>query len=445
MSDLTLINCKIPWIDGNCSVKIEDGKIKSITKLTPKCDETIDLRGKILLPGLIDSHVHMRDPGLTYKEDWKTGSCAAASGGFTTVLDMPNTDPKTTTAQRFHEKLQIAGSKSVVDFGLHAGVENLDEIPKIAKLRPASFKIFADLLDNGSLMDIFNEVSKLSKVEDTFSSSRDKALNIHFKPLISIHCEDKDITQHCTDKLKSEGVSDSKVYSRARPAIAEEVSVSNAVTLAEHFNIPVHICHISTRKSLEIMRKTEIAGCMVTCEATPHHLLLNSSSFEAFGTLAKTNPPLRDEKERLKISDLNRIDTIGTDHAPHELLEKGRDVWNAPPGIPGLETALSLLLTEINRDNINFEDLKHLLCENPARIFHIPNKGFIKESMDADFVVVDMKKEGIINAENFHSKAKYSPFEGIKVRGMPVMTIVRGTVVMEDGEVFENRGKFVYG
>lgn len=444
MSDLTLINCKIPWIDGNCSVKIEDGKIKSITKLAPKCDKTIDLKGKILLPGLIDAHVHMRDPGLTYKEDWKTGSHAAAAGGFTTVLDMPNTDPKTTTAGRFHEKLKIAGSKSVVDFGLHAGVENLDEIPKIAKLHPASFKIFADLVDNGFLMDAFHEISKLSKVEDTISSSGDEAQNIHFKSLISLHCEDKGIIRHCTDKLKSEGVSDSKVYSQARPTIAEEVSVSNAVTLAEHFNIPVHICHISTRKSLEILRRAKLAGCMVTCEATPHHLLLNSSSFEAFGTLAKTNPPLRNGRENLKISDLHDVDIIGTDHAPHELLEKGRDVWNAPPGIPGLETALPLLLTEINRGNINFEDLKLLLCENPARIFHIQNKGFINEGMDADFVVVDMEKEGVIKAENFHSKAKYSPFEGIKVRGMSVMTFVRGNVVMEDGEVFENKGKFVY-
>jgi dihydroorotase len=294
-------------------------------------------------------------------------------------------------------------------------------------------------------MDAFHEVSELSKVEDTISSSGDKTRNIHFKPLISLHCEDKDITRHCTDKLKSEGVSDSKVYSRARPAIAEEVSVSNAVTLAEHFNIPVHICHISTRKSLEILRRAKLAGCMVTCEATPHHLLLNSSSFEAFGTLAKTNPPLRNGRETLKISDLHSVDIIGTDHAPHELLEKGRDVWNAPPGIPGLETALPLLLTEINRGNINFEDLKRLLCENPARIFHISNKGFIKEGMDADFVVVDMKKEEVIDPKNFQSKAKYSPFEGIKVRGMPIMTIVRGNVVMDEGEVFENKGKFVYG
>ncbi|KAF5089303.1 dihydroorotase [Methanobacterium aggregans] len=441
MSDLALLNCNIPGINENCTVEVENGKIKSIKKIGPKCDKIIDLKGKILLPGLIDAHVHMRDPGLTYKEDWKTGSRAAASGGFTTVLDMPNTDPKTTTAERFKEKIQIAGSKSVVDFGLHAGVEKLDEIPKIAKLHPSSFKIFADIVDNGFLMDAFNEVSKLKYNPSTQGQ---KAEKYPFKPLISLHCEDKDIVRHCTDKLKFGGVSDSKVYSRARPALAEEVSVSNIVTMAEHSNIHVHICHVSTSKSLEIIRRAELAGCMVTCEATPHHLLLDSSSFEEFGTLAKTNPPLRDGKYRIKISDLDSIDIVGTDHAPHELLEKGRDVWNAPPGIPGLETALSLLLTQINRKELSFKRLIKLLSENPARIFNIPKKGSIKEGMDADFVVVDMKREGVVDPKTFQSKAEYSPFEGFQVKGMPVMTLVRGNVVMDEGEVFEKKGKFIH-
>jgi dihydroorotase len=440
MSDLALVNCNIPGMNENCSVEVENGKIRSINKIGARCDETIDLEGKILLPGLIDAHVHMRDPGLTYKEDWKTGSCAAASGGFTTVLDMPNTNPKTTTARRFREKLQIAGSKSVVDFGLHAGVENLDEIPKIAELCPSSFKIFADLVDNGFLMEAFHEVSKL---EHTPTNGQ-VAEKYHFKPLISIHCEDGAITGHCTDRLKSEGVLDAKAYSRARPSLAEEVSVSNAVTMAEHFNVPVHICHTSTRRALEIIRRAELAGCHLTCEGTPHHLLLDASSFEEFGTLAKTNPPLRDETDKIMVSDLDMIDVVGTDHAPHELLEKGRDVWNAPPGIPGLETALPLLLTQINHGKLSFERLIQLLAENPARIFNIPHKGFIEEGMDADFVVVDMKREGAINPENFQSKAEYSPFEGFKVKGVPVMTMVRGNVVMDEGELIENRGKFIY-
>jgi dihydroorotase len=214
--------------------------------------------------------------------------------------------------------------------------------------------------------------------------------------------------------------------------------------MSQHFNIPVHICHVSTRSALEIIRRAEIAGCHVTCEGTPHHLLLDASYFEAFGTLAKTNPPLRDETDKIMVSDLDRIDVVGTDHAPHELLEKGRDVWNAPPGIPGLETALPLLLTQINQGKLSFERLIQLLAENPARIFNIQNKGFIKEGMDADFVVVDMKREGVVEPENFQSKAKYSPFEGFKVKGMPVMTLVRGNVVMDEGDVFENRGKFIH-
>lgn len=185
-------------------------------------------------------------------------------------------------------------------------------------------------------------------------------------------------------------------------------------------------------------------GLPLSFEVTPHHLFLDASYLERWGNLAKTNPPLRDDEHRLGIAELAGIDIIASDHAPHTLEEKSQDVWNAPPGVPGLETALPLLLTLVNRGKLTLYDLKRLLCENPARIFNIPNKGFIKEGMDADLVVVDLDREEMIDPGKFQSKAKYSPFKGFKVKGMPVMTMVRGNLVMNEGEVLDNQGKCVY-
>jgi len=425
--DLCLKNCKLVPENKECSIGIENGKIVSITKIPPKSEEIIDIKGNPVLPGLIDSHVHFRDPGLTYKEDFKTGSEAAAAGGFTTVMDMPNTNPPTNTPHAFLEKLEIAREKSIVDFALHVGADDLEQISSIAELKPASFKIFMDLADNSFLMDLFDKISRLPQ-----------------KQLISIHAEDMSITNHCTQIEKNTKVEDPQIYARARPPASEVVALSVAIALGAFYNQRIHICHVSTKKSLQLINQARISGQNITSEITPHHLFLDDSYLHKCGSLAKTNPPLRDIKNRLDLSHINLIDLIGTDHAPHKLEEKEKNVWESPPGIPNLETTLPLLLNHVNHGNITFYHIKKLLCENPARTFHLSNKARIEKGMDADFVIVDMKKEYTINADDFKTKAKYSPFEGFKVKGMPFMTIVRGNVVMQNGEVFSNRGKCVY-
>lgn len=423
---MCLTNCKLVPENIDCSIGIDDGKIVSITKTPPKSDKIMDIGGNPILPGLIDSHVHFRDPGLTYKEDFRSGSEAAAVGGFTTVMDMPNTKPPTTTKKAFLQKLDIA-KKSIVDFALHAGIDNLDEIRKIAELNPASFKIFMDLADNSFLMETFEKISKLQ-----------------LKYPISIHAEDENITNYCTEVEKGEMNENPKIYAKARPPISEVIAVSAAIALSKFYDQPIHICHVSTKKSLELINIAKNAGYSITSEITPHHLFLDDSYFDKCGNLVKTNPPLRDKQNKLDIYNLKEIDIIGTDHAPHILNEKEKNVWETPPGIPNLETTLPLLLNEVNKGKVGFRNIKWLLCENPAKIFNLKNKGMIKEGMDADFVVVDMEKEYTINPDDFKSKAKYSPFEGIGVKGMPVMTMVRGNVVMHDGEIFENKGNFVY-
>ena len=427
MMDLCIVNCKIPPMKSECCITVNNGKIISIKKLPTKSDDIIDLKGKTVLPGLIDVHVHLRDPGLTEKEDFRTGTMAAAHGGFTTVFDMPNTLPPTNTVDAFCQKMEIAQKKSLVDYGLHAGVGDLDEIKEIAKLKPVSFKIFMDLIDNKFLIESFQQISKLE-----------------YNPIISLHAEDGNIVQYCTSQIMKKIDLKPELYAKARPPLAEIISLSNAIEMAKYIGNKIHICHLSTIESLKLVKKAKKEGCDITAEITPHHLFLNSDYLRLKGNFAKTNPPLRSNKYKIGIGQLEELDMIGTDHAPHRIVEKNQDVWNAPPGVPNLETALPLLLTEFNRGNISLELIKRLLCENPSKRFNLKSKGFIKKGLDADFVVVDLKKEGIINPEYFKSKAKYSPFEGFEIQGMPVMTLVRGKVVMKEGDIFENKGKFVY-
>lgn len=421
MIDVCIKNCKLSPKGENLCIKIDDGKIKSINKLEEKAEKTIDAKNKLVLPGLIDAHVHFRDPGLIQKETFKTGSMAAANGGFTTVIDMPNTLPKTNTYSNFKDKLKIASKKSIVDYGLHAGTENIEEIPKINKLNPISYKIFMDLNTDNELDEIFKTVSKKTD-----------------KPL-TLHPENKDIVESETKKQKEENKTHAISYADARPTTAEIESAKQAIMLSQKYDIQIHLCHISTPETLKLVEDANNPN--ITCEVTPHHILLDTNTFKKYGTFAKTNPPLRHPNENLKLDDLKRIHTIGTDHAPHTLDEKQKDVWTASPGIPNLETCLPLLLNELNKGKISFEVIKEKLCTNPSKIFNLTHKGEINPGKDADLVLIDLNKEIIVNTDNFYTKGKYSPFEGMKLKGSPILTMIRGTIVMEDNVVYENKGK----
>ncbi|MBP5700385.1 MAG: dihydroorotase family protein [Methanobrevibacter sp.] len=408
MFDLVLKNLRLLDYSDCMSLAIEDGKIAKISKSPIEGDKEIDLEGQLVLPGLIDPHVHFRDPGLTYKEDFKTGSMAAAHGGFTFVMDMPNTVPKTNTYEAFKEKQKIAESKSIVNFGLHAGYSTLDEMEKILELNPMSFKVFMDLETDEDLDKIFEDISNLSK-----------------KPIVTVHAEKRDIVLESTKRLAEE--SDAIAYSYGRPAESEDASVAQAIELSKKYGVDLHICHLSTKNAMNLAISNN-----VSFEFTPHHLLYDNTAFNEFGTLIKTNPPLREKGKNVTISDLNENSMIGTDHAPHSLEEKTKGVWDSSPGIPSLETVLSLLLTEVNRSNLDLRLIPKIFSENAAKRFNLENKGFIKEGFDADLVVIDLKKEGVFDIENFYTKAEYSPFDGLSYKGKATMTIVNGEVVMEN-------------
>lgn len=415
--DFVIKNCKLVDKVGNYNIKVEDSKITNISKSTIKGDDIIDIKDNYILPGFIDPHVHFRDPGLTQKEDFKTGSLSAANGGFTTIIDMPNTIPKTNTYSALKEKIKIAEKKSVVNFKLQAGTNNLDEMKKIMELKPVSFKIFMDLESDESLEKIFNDLAILKNTTN-------------YNGLVATHCEKKNIVDEKTKLFKEKEKNKAIDYSYARPAVAEEESVKQAIDLVRRNNLKLHICHLSSSKSLAIAKKAKNI-IDISWEFTPHHLLLNNDAYNLYDTLVKTNPPLREKKESVKISDLDENSIIGTDHAPHTLKEKTLGVFKSSPGIPNLETVVPILLTEVNKNNLDLKIIPKILSENAAKVYNLKNKGSINVGNDADFTIIDLKREGIFNIDEFKTKAEYSPFDGFEYVGMPIMTIVNGKIVMD--------------
>lgn len=428
MNDLVLKNCKLIESLENHNIGIDNGKISEISRQPLKADAEVDINGKIILPGLIDPHVHFRDPGLTYKESFKTGSFAAAHGGFTTILDMPNTIPPTNTVKEFKKKKKIGENKSIINFGLHSGLNNLNEIKKIANLNPASFKIFMDLYDDFEIKKMFEDISTVNKTK---------------KIPITLHCENRANIEENTKRIKNLECTRGSTaidYSYARNSESEYLSVKYAVDLAQKYGLSIHICHLSAKKSLEYLKSLKLksmnnSNIEITTEITPHHLLLDNSSFDRFGTLVKTNPPLREKGENLTIKSLIDINMIGTDHAPHRIDEKQMGVWDSSPGIPNLETVLPLLLTEVNRGNIDLKMIPKLMSETPAKRFGIENKGKIEVGYDADLVIIDLKEEGKFNIDNFYTKAKYSPFENFNYKGIATMTICNGKIIMNKDNI----------
>ncbi len=412
MLDLVIKNSKLIGKDGEYSIGVDEGKITEISRGNLTGDKVIDIKSNYLLPGFIDPHVHFRDPGLVQKEDFKTGSLAAAHGGFATVIDMPNTLPKTNTYKALKDKINIAKSKSSVNFYLQAGHNSLDEMTKMMELNPISFKVFMDLETDENLEEIFQNLGKLKETTS-------------YNGLVATHCEKKSIVEKESERLKDS--TDPIDYSYARPYTSEDESVKQTIELARKNNLQLHICHLSSKNALNIARKNNISY-----EFTPHHLLLDNTAYNTYGTMVKSNPPLRPKDISVRISDIDENSIIGTDHAPHTLEEKHRGVFTSSPGIPALETVVSLLLTEVSRGNLSLDLIPKIFSANAAKVFNLESKGEIAVGKDGDFTVLDLKREGKFDISTFKTKAEYSPFDGWEFKGAPVMTIVNGSVVFDE-------------
>jgi dihydroorotase len=436
ITDLTLTDAKILRYGEivECSISIDEGRIFKIGKLPslPKSSETISIRGKLVLPGLIDVHVHLRDLELSYKEDFQSGTSAAAAGGFTTVLDMPNTKPPTNSSNRLKEKIWLAKRRILVNVGFYGAFpERVEEIEDMAKAGAIAFKV-----------NLYNPITKLQLDDTTFLKALEKAMEA--ERVVTIHTEDREMVRECMRDFRKKGDSSIAAFLKAHSVEAETNALYRVVGLQRKSKARTHIAHVTLSDSIEIIRDAKKGGASLTCEVTPHHLLLTEKQLKKIGGIALTVPPLRPLFEVLYLwEELRRgtIDIIASDHAPHSLHEKSeRDIWKVSPGIPGLETTLPLLLTRFHDGYITLTRIHELLAINPAKIFGLKRKGRIRPGFDADFVIVDLKRKFVIDSSRFHSKAHYSPFDGNQVVGMPIKTIVGGNLVMEEGEIVAKPG-----
>ena len=418
--DLVVKNGRVFTASGQVStdIWIQDGRIAALGG-AHRAEERIDARGMLVLPGAVDVHVHFRDPGPNYKEDWASGSASAAAGGVTAVIDQPNTVPRTMDARSFEEKLDIARHRSFVDFGLNGGPGKIDELKGSGA--SAIGEIFSYEHSDGDLAAILGQVGKAGM-------------------LASLHAEDGGVIREKMAELS--GRHDPGVYSLARPARAEAAAIEKACGISER----LHICHLSSAQGLAALEEARRAGRAITAEVAPHHLLLNEKDYQRQGSFLKMNPPLRSGADNEALWQALRsgsIDILASDHAPHLPEEKREDIWEAPPGVPGVETMLPLMLMAVKKNLISLERLVDAISARPARIFGLARKGGIERGMDADLVIIDTKAVTQINADRLHSRAEWTPYQG-KEAIFPRRTIVRGRVVYEgDIQVTAGCGRFL--
>lgn len=405
-------------------VRVTDETITAVSdSISPTSDETVfDARGMLLFPGAIDVHVHFREPGGEHKETWKTGSQSAAAGGVTTVVDQPNTNPPTTTKTAYTSKAALAAD-SVVDYGINGGVtpdwnpDTLFECPLFA------------------LGEVFlaDSTGKMGIDETLFRQALIRAAKTEIP--VTIHAEDAaqfntDIYGHESGGTGTDAAVD--IWSQYRSATAEIKAIERAIEIATEVGADIHIAHTSTPAGVDAATASN-----VTCEVTPHHLFLSRDNAAKLGTYGRMNPPLRSEARRKELWDrliAGDIDMIATDHAPHTYDEKAASLWDAPSGVPGVETMLPLLFERARRDEISYERIRDVTARNPASRFGLNNKGHIAVGYDADLILIDPTATQTIKGDILHSKCTWTPFDGMN--GIfPELTMVRGTVVY-DGESF---------
>ncbi|WP_276299817.1 dihydroorotase [Halorussus lipolyticus] len=394
------------------------GRIAGVGSTLTHSGESIDATGKLLLPGMIDTHVHFRQPGFPHKETWETGSKSAAAGGVTTVVDQPNTDPPTVDGEAFDRKADLAEA-SYVDYGINGGVTedwNPDELFDRPLLALGEVFLADSTGDMGIEEDLFHEA--VERATDEYR-------------VVTVHAEDADLFD---DEAKARADDDYDAWSAYRTAEAEAAAVERAVEIGDEADANVHIAHTSTPEGVDAAK----AGG-ATCEVTPHHLFRSRDDYDELGTFGRMNPPLRSEQRREamfeRLAD-GTIDMVATDHAPHTREEKDAGIWDAPSGVPGVETALPLLLEQARKDNLSYERVRDLTAANPADVFGLTRKGKVEQGLMADLVLVNPDATREIRGENLHSKCGWTPFEGMQ-GVFPELTMVRGNVVYDAGEYDE--------
>jgi len=409
-------NCYISGRLERCCIGIEQGRIARIAKIL-EGDKTFTFGSRLVIPAAIDAHVHFREPGMTNKEDFGTGSLSAICGGVTCVLDMPNTKPPTTTVQAIREKKRIASSKSLVDFGIYAGVFPGMSVEQLAK-EAIGFKLYMA----GTTGDLM--VPSLASIRGELSAIAASG------KLLAVHAEDESLRTKEVERSLED-------HQRNRGNDCETSAIKKIKDAAKDCRL--HICHVSARESIPLIENVE----RLTSEVSPHHLFLDKTS--NLGSLGKVNPPLRKREDRQALFQALKggsFDIIASDHAPHTIDEKQEDFDYAPTGMPGVETLVPLVLQLVKDRHIGLGDAVRRLSERPAQIFGI-NKGKLDIGFDADMMVVDLMDSTTIRADMLHSKCGWTAYEG-KEGVFPKAVFLRGEVMVEGGnQVGERMGRDV--
>jgi dihydroorotase (multifunctional complex type) len=435
--DSVLTNAKA-YLNGqivDCSIAIEEGKIFKIGKETqmPNADQKTNLKNLLVLPGLMDEHVHLRDEGKAYKEDFQTGTAAAAAGGFTTVLDMPNNEPVTMSKETLRNRMAIAERKVLVNVGFYSEFpRKLVEAKGIISTGAVGFKLFMgsqigglNIDDDQALHDAFKEVAEVNA------------------PL-AVHAEDKALltkNEWTLKQAKKDGIA---AFLEAHSETVELKAIERLLKISGQTDVRLHFCHVSTEEGLNAIVEAKKSGRKVTCEVTPNHLLLSTADLERYGQLLIMAPPIRSKNHVDALwrgLEAGWIDALGSDHAPHALSEKSASsVWDVKVGVPGLETTLPLILTLVKKNRLSLAQAVQLLAEKPAEIYGLNDRGRLEQGKNADLTLVDFNRKFKIDASKFKSKAKYSPYDGWEVQGKPVKTFVNGLLVFDEGEIVAKAG-----
>jgi len=411
-------------IDGEYDIYIEKGVIEEVGKNLDYSGADINLinaRGKIVAPGLVDMHCHLREPGQEYKEDIETGTRSAAAGGFTSVACMPNTQPiadNVAVVEFIKSRAESVGYVNVFPIGAVTKGSLGAELAEIGKLKFAGVVAISD--DGKPIVNdsIMRNALNYAKTFDT---------------VVISHCE---VPALSDGGAMNEGYMSTYLGLRGISSAAEDIMVARDIILAKTTNSAIHIAHVSTKGAVELIRQAKKEGVRVTCETCPHYFTLTEDAVEGYNTNAKMNPPLRTKEDREAIIQAladGTIDVIATDHAPHHIDEKNCEFDRAQNGIIGFETALSLGITYLVKNNIlTMNELIEKMSYAPSKIIGI-SKGALSEGKSADIVIIDENKKRIIDVNKFHSKSKNSPYDGYELSGAVLYTIVGGKIVVRDG------------